>query len=665
MDLDDGTTNSYHTAKESRIDHGHQSTLSIESDETTSTLHQPVIQDDLVTNIFSSEGSFYYDALASPSQTNQQIISSIDKQNFLIDNLTTLLEEIETFNLTNLNEDKSRLPPEGEESTNNIDQLITIVQDIHQFNPSKTTNTMDNLLFIYDDINDEQPTPFVDNLVEIDPTPSCVNNLLFIYDEIITPTDGESKQIGNDSDEWSYDNLTTKQDEQVNTDYLGTIVHEALEARFQKPIKFKQTNEIEEEDSAVSFEKLINQTDNENLEPIADTDNLGTIIHDVLSARFQQPIKIKTIDQLDPEILAEESQEFIDEPVADIDNLGTIVHESLAARFQQPINIKSIVDFDQQLLTETYEAFIDEPTTDTIDHETLKEVNNELNQESILSNFEKPIDESMDQTHTLETIIYEIESENQQSNFPISESDPPPVSNLSKIVSDSLLTSSKYYRYNQDENKIEFNITHRPPPPPPPVYDEEIYEEYGYRRTTTDSETDDIVEKFEELCRRYSSNYDQYEKTTKNFDDDINQFEKQLYEQKDQILTPTSDTTSEELITTIERVFDMGDEMTIKSNDTDDFYLTLTIKRQPNNIGKYGFNFEEYFDGKIKISSIIDENYCPNLNIGDEIISINNNRTFKTRAQCQLIFDSLWKNFYENIQITILKSGNIPIIPSK
>jgi hypothetical protein len=665
MDLDDGTTNSYHTAKESRIDHGHQSTLSIESDETTSTLHQPVIQDDLVTNIFSSEGSFYYDALASPSQTNQQIISSIDKQNFLIDNLTTLLEEIETFNLTNLNEDKSRLPPEGEESTNNIDQLITIVQDIHQFNPSKTTNTMDNLLFIYDDINDEQPTPFVDNLVEIDPTPSCVNNLLFIYDEIITPTDGESKQIGNDSDEWSYDNLTTKQDEQVNTDYLGTIVHEALEARFQKPIKFKQTNEIEEEDSAVSFEKLINQTDNENLEPIADTDNLGTIIHDVLSARFQQPIKIKTIDQLDPEILAEESQEFIDEPVADIDNLGTIVHESLAARFQQPINIKSIVDFDQQLLTETYEAFIDEPTTDTIDHETLKEVNNELNQESILSNFEKPIDESMDQTHTLETIIYEIESENQQSNFPISESDPPPVSNLSKIVSDSLLTSSKYYRYNQDENKIEFNITHRPPPPPPPVYDEEIYEEYGYRRTTTDSETDDIVEKFEELCRRYSSNYDQYEKTTKNFDDDINQFEKQLYEQKDQILTPTSDTTSEELITTIERVFDMGDEMTIKSNDTNDFYLTLTIKRQPNNIGKYGFNFEEYFDGKIKISSIIDENYCPNLNIGDEIISINNNRTFKTRAQCQLIFDSLWKNFYENIQITILKSGNIPIIPSK
>jgi hypothetical protein len=665
MDLDDGTTNSYHTAKESRIDHGHQSTLSIESDETTSTLHQPVIQDDLVTNIFSSEGSFYYDALASPSQTNQQIISSIDKQNFLIDNLTTLLEEIETFNLTNLNEDKSRLPPEGEESTNNIDQLITIVQDIHQFNPSKTTNTMDNLLFIYDDINDEQPTPFVDNLVEIDPTPSCVNNLLFIYDEIITPTDGESKQIGNDSDEWSYDNLTTKQDEQVNTDYLGTIVHEALEARFQKPIKFKQTNEIEEEDSAVSFEKLINQTDNENLEPIADTDNLGTIIHDVLSARFQQPIKIKTIDQLDPEILAEESQEFIDEPVADIDNLGTIVHESLAARFQQPINIKSIVDFDQQLLTETYEAFIDEPTTDTIDHETLKEVNNELNQESILSNFEKPIDESMDQTHTLETIIYEIESENQQSNFPISESDPPPVSNLSKIVSDSLLTSSKYYRYNQDENKIEFNITHRPPPPPPPVYDEEIYEEYGYRRTTTDSETDDIVEKFEELCRRYSSNYDQYEKTTKNFDDDINQFEKQLYEQKDQILTPTSDTTSEELITTIERVFDMGDEMTIKSNDTDDFYLTLTIKRQPNNIGKYGFNFEEYFDGKIKISSIIDENYCPNLNIGDEIISINNNRTFKTRTQCQLIFDSLWKNFYENIQITILKSGNIPIIPSK
>jgi hypothetical protein len=700
MDLDDGATNSYHTAKESRLDNTHQSTLSFLSDETTSTLHQPTAQDDRISNIFSSDGSFYYDALASPSQTNQQIISSIDKQNLLIDNLTNLLEEIETFNRTNhFNDEKSRLPPEGEESTNNIDQLFAIVQDIHQLHQSKSTNATDNLLFIYDnDINDEQPTPLIDNLVDIvhaiNQTTSCVNNLLFIYDDIITPTDGEEKQIANDSDEWSYDNLTTDQKEQINTDHLGTIVYEALTARFQKPIKFKQTKEVEEEDSAVKFQEPIHEINDENLEPI----------------------KTKTTDQLEPEVPKEESQQPADESVVDTDNLGTIAHEAIAASSQEPIvefnqelptekfekHIaefnqelptekfeeyiaevnqelptekfeeyiaevnqelptekleKHIAEFNQELPTEKFEEYTAELTVDSTEHETPKEPTNEFHQESVPFNFEKPTDESIDDTHTLETLIYEIESLNRQGNFPVSESNPPPVSNLSQIVSDSLLTSSNYYRHNQDENKIEFNIIHQTP-----IYDEEIYEEYGYRRTTTDPETDDVVEKFEELCRRYSSSFDEYEKTTKKFDDDIDQFEKQLHEQKQRISTPTSDTTtSEELITTIERVPDK----TIRKTKIDDSHLTLTVKRQPNYIGKYGFDFEEFFDGKIKISSIIDENYCPNLNIGDEILSINNNRTFKTREQCQLILDSLWKNFYEDIQITVIKSANIPHIPSK
>jgi hypothetical protein len=225
-------------------------------------------------------------------------------------------------------------------------------------------------------------------------------------------------------------------------------------------------------------------------------------------------------------------------------------------------------------------------------------------------------------------------------------------------VSDSLLTSSNYHRHHHDENKIELNITHQLP-----IYDEEIYEEYGYRRTTTNPETDDVVEKFEELCHRYISSFDQYGKTTKKFDDEIDQFEKRLRERNEQNLSPISDTVSEELITTIERVIDKTDEKPI--NEIEKSSVTLTVKRQPNYIGKYGFNFEELFDGKIQISSIIDEYYCPNLHLGDEILSINNNRTFKTHEQCQLIFDSLWKNFYEDVQITVMKSANIPNIPSK
>jgi hypothetical protein len=857
IDFDDGGTNSYHTAKESRIDNGRQSTISMESDGTTSTLHQPLERDDIINNTFSPEESFYYDALASPSQTNQQIISAVDKQNLLIDNLTNLLEEIETFNrtkhslLTTIDEEKSRLSPEGEKLTNNIDQLMSIVKEIHEFNQPKTTNIMDNLLFIYDDMDEEQPDPLMDNLVEVahtfNPSPSNVDNLLLMYDDPTTPMEDESKPIAHGSNEWSYDNLTT---EQIDTDHLGMIIHEALTTRFQKPIKFKQVNEVEtagvqEPINAIDDENLepvvdtdhlgtivhealaarsqksikmkttdqlefevpieefhelideptadtdhlgtiihevlatrfqkpikfkqtnelettvvqepINEIDNENVEPVVDTDHLGTIVHEALAARFQKPIKFKqtndvetrgvqqpiaeiddenpepvvdtdhlgtvvhealaaklqkpikfkqanevegqdstvevqepvneindeslepvvdtdhletivhealparsqksikteTPDQLEFQVPIEEFHELIDEPTADTDHLGTIIHESLTTRFQKPIKIQPVVQFNQE--------FINEPTIDTIHHETSQEPTNELYQESVPSTFEQPLDEATNNTHTVETIMYEIESLNQQPNFPTSKSDSsPPVSNLSQIVSDSLLTSSNYHRYNPDEHKLEFNITHQPP-----MYDEEIYEEYGYRRTTTDPETEDTVEKFEELFRRYSSNFDQYKKTTTKFDDEINQFEKQLHEQKEQIATPTSDTTSEELITTIERLIDIPDEKTTTNHETEDSSLTLTVKRQPNYIGKYGFDFEEFFDGKIKISSIIDKTYCPNLNLGDEIIGINNNRTFRTSEQCQLIFDTLWKHFYEDIQITVIKSTNIPIIPSK
>jgi hypothetical protein len=153
IDLDDGTTISYQSAKGSRTDKHHQSTGSIESDETTSTLHQSVIRDDLINSIPSPEESFYYDALASPSQNNQELMSSTEKPNVLIDNLSNLLEEIETFNhahrssLTTIDEEQFRLQPEGEEAQHHIDRLIAIVDDIHRYHEITTQNssTMNNL----------------------------------------------------------------------------------------------------------------------------------------------------------------------------------------------------------------------------------------------------------------------------------------------------------------------------------------------------------------------------------------------------------------------------------------------------------------------------------------------------------------------------------------
>ncbi|CAF4249192.1 unnamed protein product [Rotaria sp. Silwood2] len=675
IDLDDGTTVSYHTAKDSRLDNTHQSTLSVESDETTSTLHQTSVRDDLINNAVSPEESFYYDALASPSQTNHQTSLSTDKQDVLIDNLTNLLEEIEAFNCANqqllptVEEEKSRLSPEGEESTLNIDRLITIVDDIHQYNQLNTMNTMDNLLFVYDDdddIDDEQQNSSIDNLVDIvhsiHQTSVCVNNLLFVYDDAITPSDDERKQIINDSDEGSYDNLITDQSEQHHIDNLGTIIHDTLTVRFQKPIKYKPINEIEELTmntdylTTVVHEILttrnstpINEIDHETEESIVDTDNLGTIVHEALTTRFQKPIRIQKADKFNSEVSIEEFQEVFDESINDTANLGTIIHDALSTRFQKPIKIKSPIEFDDTIQEEKFPEFIDEPI-----FENQEESTNEFDQESIPSNIETSPNESIDNIHRSETIIYEIEPSNEQ--YTIVEPRSPPVSHLSQIVSDSLLTSSNYH---QDKNKIEFNIKHQT------LYDEEIYEEYGYRRTTTDSNTNDIVEKYEELCRRYLSSCDEYQTTAKKLDDQINQFETHLYEQKQEILTPTSDTTSEELITTIERVIDMRDQTTVNKHNTDDYCSTITVQRQPNYMGKYGFDVEELYDGKITVSKIIDEMYCSNINVGDEIISINNDRTFNTYEQCQTLFDSLWRNYYENIQITVIKSANIPITTSK
>ena len=836
IDLDDGTTNSYHTAKDSRFDNGRQSTLSIDSNETTSTLHQTTtVQNEQQTNITSPEDGFYYDALASPLQANQQIASAIDKQNVLIDNLANLFEQIENFNRVNMStsmnipQHTSRLSPEGKESNSDIDQLTIIVSEIHQSNQMNTRNPMDNLLFIYDEIDDDQPAAtFEENLVEDDQSTACVNNLVFNYDDTITPTEFESKPVGNLSTEWSYDNLTTeqidtdhlatimhealaakypepvefqdmtevKEDEEyptatvheqeeessVRTDNLGTIVHEALAARFQKRIHLKQVDEMKTEIPTESVEQTLKDDQEES---VVDTDHLGAIVHEALAARFQKPIKFKeehstvtvheqqqeeapvstdnlgmivhealtarfqkpirfkqttevmkeedptTIDKddeesvvrtdylgtivheaitaklhkptdmstADPLVVEEHQEEFlesideptdetshletiihqvlttnfqkpvksdqwmpyvykeeylepIDESISDTSNLGTIMHEALAARSEKPVAMKSTVTFAEDLVSSQSPELIDQIAEEHV---------TKPNEEIVPSTLEQPIDESLDNTYRSETITYEIESLIPPVELPVTQLEPPlPVSNLSRIVSDSLLASSNYHRPSRDENRVESTVTTHQPP----IYDEEIYEEYGYRRTTTDPESEDIVEKYEELCHRYNSTFDQYAKTAKKFDDEINDLEKQFREKpKEQPLTPNSDTISEELVTTIERLVDRTHER--ENETTEETYVTVVVQRQPNHIGKYGFDMDESSDGKIQISSILDEKYCPNLHHGDEIISINNNRTFKTPEQCQLIFDSLWKNFYEDVQITIVQSPNIPNLPSK
>ena len=86
-----------------------------------------------------------------------------------------------------------------------------------------------------------------------------------------------------------------------------------------------------------------------------------------------------------------------------------------------------------------------------------------------------------------------------------------------------------------------------------------------------DEEENKIDEDFEELYQRYVTNLNEYETMVQEIDE---------YEQKQHMLTPIS----EESLTLF-----------------NPFHLTLTVQRQSNHIGHYGFELEETFDKKIKI----------------------------------------------------------------
>ena len=147
----------------------------------------------------------------------------------------------------------------------------------------------------------------------------------------------------------------------------------------------------------------------------------------------------------------------------------------------------------------------------------------------------------------------------------------------------------------------------------------------------------DEKDDFEELYQRYMTNFDQYESMMLQFDD---------LQQKQDLLTPIN----EEPIPLIE-----------KKISPDECCLTFTVQRQSNHIGHYGFELEQTLDRKIRILTISDSDYCPNLHVGDEILEINNHSIFKTLEQCHLLFHSLWYKQYHDIQLTVKR----PKIPSK
>ncbi|CAF1110630.1 unnamed protein product [Rotaria sordida] len=239
-------------------------------------------------------------------------------------------------------------------------------------------------------------------------------------------------------------------------------------------------------------------------------------------------------------------------------------------------------------------------------------------------------DKSVNEFNNLEAIIHKVESLIKQSiepeqNLNILQTNLSSINNLSQIFNDSFLK-------NQNDDDDDDHDHHQLL----------INDENNYHQ-----KINDIDEDFEELYQHYVTDLNQYQTKIQHID---------KFEQNQHILTPIT----EESITLVER---SNDDKIIKINDNEQYCLLLTVQRQSNHIGHYGFELEQTINEKIIISSIIDSNYCPHLNIGDEIISINHNSTLITLEQCHLLFHSLWYNQCEYVQIVVNKPIYTSIIP--
>ncbi|CAF3402413.1 unnamed protein product [Rotaria socialis] len=312
-----------------------------------------------------------------------------------------------------------------------------------------------------------------------------------------------------------------------------------------------------------------------------------------------------------------------------IDNLIKIIHD--ISERQSCVNDTPVVYNSRKLQIEEESKTNENLLLTEI---SLKNPTDNQNQPLILHNIDEVIDQTLrsqsqestskkfDEINNLEAIPDDIQplikiSPEPEQYLNTVESNISPIDDLSPIFNRSILT-------NQSDNDDSF-----------------IIEENRSYEITNDADED-----FESLYQRYLTNLEQYQSMMQQINE---------YEQKEKLLTPITEE-SKLLID-----LDMNDK-DLKPNDIEQFCFAINVKRQSNHIGHYGFELGETSDGKIIVSSIIDSYYCPDLNIDDEIIGINNTFTFTTLEQYYLLFHSLWYKPCEYVQIFINKPSNISII---
>ena len=158
-----------------------------------------------------------------------------------------------------------------------------------------------------------------------------------------------------------------------------------------------------------------------------------------------------------------------------------------------------------------------------------------------------------------------------------------------------------------------------------------------------------IEEHFDELYQSYVTNLNQYESLKQNVHG---------FAPIQQTLTPIS----EESLTLFENIHNHQQDEQSSRNDRPLPSSILTIQRQANHIGHYGFELKQDVNNVVRISSIIDGHFCPNLDVGDEVLSVNQRRSLITLEEYHSLFHFLWHQPCEYIQITVRKPS---IIPSK
>jgi hypothetical protein len=164
----------------------------------------------------------------------------------------------------------------------------------------------------------------------------------------------------------------------------------------------------------------------------------------------------------------------------------------------------------------------------------------------------------------------------------------------------------------------------------------------------------DIDQHFDELCQRYGNNLQQY---------DANSEQWNVLSWMNPTLTPISEESVNIFEQTDNDDNDRLHQRTVSIFNNDSYSIVqLTVQRQVNHIGHYGFECEQSSNRTIRISSITDRYCCPNLDIDDEILRINDFTSLTTIEQYHQLVHRLWHEHCHSLYMIVRKPRSLSTV---